>query len=78
MPQKNYAFRMSLKENIMLGGRDEKKAESLMKSMRIYNEGYCQQNDPKGNPQGKIPPIGILHDSSCHYIGFPGNGAAYH
>ena len=35
MPQKNYAFRMTLKENIMLGGRDEKKAESLMKSMRL-------------------------------------------
>ena len=33
MPQKNYAFRMSVRSNILLGGRDEARAEQLMEEI---------------------------------------------
>ena len=35
MPQKNYAFRMSLKANILLSGKDVNKAEELMDALQI-------------------------------------------
>ena len=35
MPQKNYAFRMSLKSNLLLNGSDEARAEKLMDSLRL-------------------------------------------
>ena len=37
MPQKNYAFRMSVRSNILLNGRDESRAEQLMKAIRIHH-----------------------------------------
>ena len=35
MPQKNYAFRMSTKANILLGGKDESHANALMDAIQI-------------------------------------------
>ena len=35
MPQKNYAFRMSTKANILLGGKDETRANELMDAIQI-------------------------------------------
>ena len=35
MPQKNYAFRMSTKENILLNGRDEDRAVRLMDAVQL-------------------------------------------
>ena len=35
MPQKNYAFRMTTKANILLNGRDEARAERLMDTIQI-------------------------------------------
>ena len=35
MPQKNYAFRMKVKANVMLGNRDEQKAWECMRSLHI-------------------------------------------
>lgn len=35
MPQKNFAFRMSTKANVLLGGKDEKRAEELMDAVGI-------------------------------------------
>lgn len=35
MPQKNYAFRMSVKSNLLLGNRDEARAEALMDALQI-------------------------------------------
>ena len=35
MPQKNYAFRMSTKKNIMLGRADEARAEKLMAALQL-------------------------------------------
>ena len=37
MPQKNYAFRMSTKANILLNGSDEKRADKLMKAIQIHH-----------------------------------------
>ena len=35
MPQTNYAFRMSVRSNILLGGRDRVRAEQLMERLQI-------------------------------------------
>ena len=35
MPQKNYAFRMSTKANILLNGKDETRANELMEAMQL-------------------------------------------
>lgn len=35
MPQKNYAFRMSTRSNILLGNPDEKKCETLMDALQL-------------------------------------------
>lgn len=35
MPQKSYAFRMSMRKNILLGGSSAEKCNSLMQSLRI-------------------------------------------
>ena len=35
MPQKNYAYRMSTRANILLNGRDESRAEKLMDAIQI-------------------------------------------
>ena len=35
MPQKNYAFRMSTKENLLLNGTDKTRAEALMEAIQI-------------------------------------------
>ena len=35
MPQKNFAFRMSTKANILLNGKDESRAETLMDAIQI-------------------------------------------
>ena len=35
MPQKSFAFRMSVRKNLLLNGSDEKRAEALMESMGI-------------------------------------------
>ena len=35
MPQKNYAFRMSLKSNLLLNGSDEAWAQKLMEALRL-------------------------------------------
>lgn len=35
IPQRNYAFRMSTKANVLLGGRDEERAAKLMEAIQI-------------------------------------------
>ena len=35
MPQKNYAFRMKVKDNLLLGKKDEAKAQALMQALQI-------------------------------------------
>ncbi len=35
MPQKNYAFRMTVRANILLNGKDAKKADALMDALQI-------------------------------------------
>ena len=35
MPQKNYAYRMSTRDNILLNGKDEQKAAELMRAIQI-------------------------------------------
>ena len=35
MPQKNYAFRMTVRSNVLLGGRDRQRAEDLMAALQL-------------------------------------------
>ena len=35
LPQKNYAFRMKTEANILLGGRDRKRADALMQALQL-------------------------------------------
>ncbi len=35
LPQKNHAFRMSTRQNLLLNGKDEKRADKLMETMQI-------------------------------------------
>ncbi len=35
MPQKNYAFRLTVRSNILLGGRDEQRALELMEALQL-------------------------------------------
>ena len=37
MPQKNYAYRMSTRANILLNGRDEARADKLMEAIQIHH-----------------------------------------
>ena len=37
MPQKNYAFRMSTRANVLLGGTDAARAENLMEAIQIHH-----------------------------------------
>ena len=37
LPQKNYAFRMSVKDNLMLNGKDANRAERLMHALQIQH-----------------------------------------
>jgi ABC-type multidrug transport system ATPase subunit len=37
LPQKNYAFRMSVKDNLLLNGTDTKRAERLMHALQIQH-----------------------------------------
>ena len=35
MPQKNYAFRMAVRSNVLLGGRDQQRAKDLMAALQL-------------------------------------------
>ena len=35
MPQKNYAFRMTVRSNVLLGGRDQQRAKDLMAALQL-------------------------------------------
>ena len=48
MPQKNHAFRMSTKANILLNGRDGDRADALMRAMQISH----LANQPAGRLSG--------------------------
>lgn len=37
MPQKNYAFRMSVKANVLLNGKDEARADMLIKAIQLQH-----------------------------------------
>ena len=37
MPQKSYAFRMSVQKNILLGGSDKERADKLMNALQIHH-----------------------------------------
>lgn len=54
MPQKNYAFRMSLRDNILLGGRDVKRAERLMQAMGLTHLADKRANQLSGGETARM------------------------
>lgn len=54
MPQKNYAFRMSVRANILLGGRDAVRAEKLMEALRISHLADKRANRLSGGETARM------------------------
>lgn len=54
MPQKSYAFRMSTRTNILLGGNDEVKAEQLMDVLQIRHLERKRANNLSGGETARM------------------------
>ena len=62
MPQKNYAFRMSTLSNILLGGRDQKKAELLMDRLRIRHLEHKRADKLSGGETARMALARLMMD----------------
>ena len=54
MPQKNYAFRMRVRANILLGRKDEEKAQALMKALQIDHLADKRANHLSGGETARM------------------------
>ena len=54
MPQKSFAFRMSLKKNILVNGSDKEKAESLMKALNLQARAKKRAQKLSGGETAKM------------------------
>ena len=54
MPQKSYAFRMSTRANILLGGKDKARAEQLMDAMQIRHLESKRANKLSGGETARM------------------------
>ena len=54
MPQKNYAYRMRTKSNILLNGKDEKRANALMDAIQIRHLENKQANKLSGGETARM------------------------
>jgi len=60
MPQKNYAFRMSLQDNILLGGKDMAKAERLMQAMGLAHLAHKRANRLSGGETARMALVRLM------------------
>lgn len=63
LPQKNYAFRMSVKENLMLNGTDSKRADDLMRALQIQHLQYKRANLLSGGETARMALARIMMKS---------------
>ena len=54
MPQKNYAFRMRVKSNILLGKRDEPRARGLMQALQIDHLAHARAEHLSGGETARM------------------------
>ena len=54
MPQKNYAFRMTTKANILLNGKDEAKAHALMDALQLCHLGDKRADKLSGGETARM------------------------
>ena len=54
MPQKNYAFRMTTRKNILLNGRDEARAEKLMDALQLRHLGNKRADKLSGGETARM------------------------
>ena len=54
MPQKNYVFRMSTKKNILLGGKDEARANALMDAIQIRHLEHKRADKLSGGETARV------------------------
>ena len=64
MPQKNYAFRMSAKANVLLGGRDEARADELMESLQIRHLAQKRADKLSGGETARMALARLMMSSS--------------
>ena len=60
MPQKNYAFRMSTENNILLNGNDKDKAETLMEALQLLPLARQRAKKLSGGETAKMSLVRLL------------------
>jgi len=60
MPQKNYAFRMSAKKNILLNGTDTARAEKLMDAIQIRHLGNKRADKLSGGETARMALVRLM------------------
>ena len=65
MPQKNYAFRMSTKANILLNGKEEARAERLMDALQIRHLEHKRADRLSGGETARMALARLMMKSYC-------------
>lgn len=60
MPQKNYAYRMSTKANILLNGRDENRANALMDAIQIRHQEHKRADKLSGGETARMALVRLM------------------
>ena len=60
MPQKNYAFRMTTKKNILLNGRDEARADQLMDAIQIRHLEHKRADKLSGGETARMALVRLM------------------
>ena len=68
MPQKNYAFRMSTKANILLNGRDEARANALMDAIGLRDLENKRADRLSGGETARMALARLMMKSYCTVI----------
>ena len=60
MPQKNYAYRMSTRANILLNGKDEARAEALMNAIQIRHLEHKRADRLSGGETARMALVRLM------------------
>ena len=60
MPQKNYAYRMSTKENILLNGKDDRRANELMDAIQIRHLEHKRADKLSGGETARMALVRLM------------------
>ena len=60
LPQKNYAFRMSVKDNLMLNGKDANRADALMNALQIQHLQHKRADHLSGGETARMAMARIM------------------